>query len=264
MGKAFDCIVIGGGASGLMSALIAGKKGKSVLILEKNDELGKKLKITGGGRCNILNANPNENELLKKYGDDAKFLHSVFANFGVDETIKFFESIGIKIKIENEYRAFPETEKALDVFNALLKEINKYNVEIRTSSKVEEILFEKKVNEKYKINCIKLSDESIICADQFILATGGYSHPETGSTGEGFNFLKNIGIKINSPNPDLVPVKIEEKYIYKLSSKTIDNIKISLLVDGIKADTIRPTITKTNKTTRSGVSTFPSTQTTRM
>jgi len=152
MNNIYDAIVIGGGASGLMVAGRAGeilkqsgKKGK-VLLLEKNKKLGEKLKITGGGRCNITNAEYDTRELFKHYGDAGKFLFSVFEKFGVKDTFKFFESRGLPLVVEESKRAFPATHKAIDVFNVLEKYVKDNGVEVITNSPVT------------KVNTIKIQD----------------------------------------------------------------------------------------------------------
>ena len=122
----FDVIVIGGGASGMMAAGVAGSRGKKVLIIEKNKSLGDKLKITGGGRCNITNAEYDLRALLKNYGDAEDFLYSPFSQFGIKETFDFFESRGLPLVVQARKRAFPQTEKALDVFKTLEKDLKKH------------------------------------------------------------------------------------------------------------------------------------------
>ncbi len=231
----YDTIVIGGGASGMFAANIAAKGGKKVLLIEKNKLLGAKLKISGGGRCNLLNAEMDQQKLLSNYSQAAKYLHSPFANFGVPETIKYFSSIGIEIKIEDRKRAFPKSEKAIDVFKALESELIKNNVEIRVNSTVEKI-----IARNGKVDGIKIFyDTNIYTAKKYILSTGGYSHPETGSTGDGFNFLKEQKIKIDEATPSLVPISVKENWVKSLSGKTIENLKITFLVDNTKRKIIK-------------------------
>jgi predicted Rossmann fold flavoprotein len=231
----FDTIVIGGGASGIFAAIFASQNNKKVLLIEKNKALGVKLKISGGGRCNILNAEFDEKKLLSNYGEASKYLYSPFAKFGIEETIKYFATIGIDIKIEDKKRAFPKTEKALDVFNALQKELIKNNVEIKSSAIVEKI-----IARNGKVDGVKiLNDINIYTADKYILSTGGYSHPETGSTGDGFNFLKEHKIKIDEATPSLVPIAIRENWVKNLSGKTIENLKVTFSVDGAKRKVLK-------------------------
>ena len=140
----YNTIIIGGGASGMMAAICAAESGSNkVLIIEKNSEMGKKLKITGGGRCNILNAEYDTEKLLSNYVGSKKYLHTPFSRFGVTETVEFFKNIGIDIKIEDRKRAFPKSEKALDVFNAMLTKIESFKNE--DGSKVIEIKLNTKI-----------------------------------------------------------------------------------------------------------------------
>ncbi len=251
----YNTIIIGGGASGMMAGVVAssgvaasGASGK-VLILEKNPELGKKLKITGGGRCNILNAEMEIKKLLKNYGAAEKYLHTPFNIFGVQETINFFSDIGIEIKTEDRKRAFPKSEKALDVFNALEKKLLNNQAEIKYNTKIVEII-RGEGEESYKVIGIKISagkDFEIYTADKYILSAGGYSHPETGSTGDGFKLLKDFGIKISEPEPSLVPVSVSNNWIKKLSGKSIENIKLTFFVDGKKKKVIKNNIETKNR-----------------
>mgnify|MGYP000520627195 CR=1 FL=1 len=265
----YDVIVIGGGASGMMAAIAASESNcvntegvvnyKRVLIIEHNDELGKKLKITGGGRCNILNCEYDKHALLSNYGKASSALQTSFSKFGVLETINFFKDLGIEIKVEDRKRAFPISEKALDVYNALEKKLYTNGVEVLFNNKAIKFDIEDSgsVNKDAKnkliksIQCIGLKDQSQktakkIYADKFILATGGMSHPETGSTGDGFKILHDIGVNINTPTQGLVPVRSETRWVNELSGKTLKNVKMTILVDNIKKLTLNNK-TKGNK-----------------
>jgi predicted Rossmann fold flavoprotein len=262
--KDFDTIVIGGGASGMMAAISASEADQKVLIIEKNEVLGKKLSITGGGRCNILNLELDIHKLLKNYGNkksDYDFLYSPFSIFGVKETIEFFKNIGIEIFeeikkdnngkiIENRKRAFPVSQSAINVRDKMLNKILKNKVEILYNTKIEEIIFNNS-----KIEGIVLPPPSgagrtneIYTAKKYILATGGYGKPETGSTGDGFNFIKKINknntkkdwnIKINESTPDLLPVISKDRFIKELSGMSIENIKITFFVDDVKKKVLK-------------------------
>ncbi|MES3031842.1 MAG: NAD(P)/FAD-dependent oxidoreductase [Patescibacteria group bacterium] len=224
----FDVIVIGGGASGMMAAGRSAEMGKKVLLLEKNRELGKKLKITGGGRCNITNAEEDIRVLLKNYGTAEQFLYSSFSQFGVKETFDFFEKRGLPLVVQARKRAFPHTERAFDVFKVLEKNMKNGLVTIKTNSAVNKILREGK-----KITGVQVGKE-IYTAHSYILATGGASHPETGSSGDGFNWLKNIGHKVKSPTPTIVPLAVSDDWIKSLSGISISPMKITFCVDGKK------------------------------
>ena len=160
--KIWDVIIIGGGASGMMASSVASSLGKSVLLLEKNKNLGEKLKITGGGRCNITNAEPNIHKLLEIYGKGKDFLYTPFSIFGVKDTFSYFESKGLPLVIEARNRVFPESQSALDVFNVLHKELLDNKVSIKTNCKV--LGFEK---EKGEIKYVKTNQGNFyeICFD---------------------------------------------------------------------------------------------------
>ncbi len=224
----FDVIVIGGGASGLMSASVAAKNGKRVLLIEKNKTLGNKLKISGGGRCNITNAEYDTRKFLSHYGDADVFLFSPFSKFGVKDTFTFFENLGLPLVVQARNRAFPKTEKALDVYNALYTSLIKSGVKIKTSCSVKKILYDK--------NTITGIDtkEGIFTAKSYILATGGTSHPETGSTGDGFKWLTDLGHSVKKPTPNIVPLAVEDEWVKMLSGTSLSFMKITFYVDGKK------------------------------
>jgi predicted Rossmann fold flavoprotein len=184
----YDLIVIGGGASGMMAAGRAAELGKKVLLLEKNRTMAEKLKISGGGRCNITNAELDERKLLPAYGKSEQFLYSTFAQFGVKDTFSFFESRGLPLVVQARKRAFPNTEKAADVFRVLEAYMKKGGVEVRTATPVTRV-------EKAKDGSIAAvySRNEAFTAKKYIFASGGVSHPETGSTGDGLAWLKALG-----------------------------------------------------------------------
>lgn len=224
----YDVIVIGGGSSGLMAAGRAGQMGKKVLLLEKNPKLGEKLKITGGGRCNITNAEEDVHALLKNYGKCAPFLYSPFSQFGMKDTFSFFESRGLPLVVEARKRAFPETQKAFDVFKVLEKHLRDGHVTIKTSSPVVKI-----ATEEGKIRGV-LAGGNEYQATSFIVATGGVSHPETGSTGDGFKWLKDLGHTIQNPTPDIVPLAVKDSWIKSLAGVSLSFMKITFYVQGVK------------------------------
>lgn len=224
----FDVIVIGGGASGMMAAGVVGSSGKRVLILEKNRGLGEKLKITGGGRCNVTNAEFESRVFLENYGKAADFLHSPFSKFGVQDTFNFFESLGLPLVVQARKRAFPNTEKALDVFKALQKKLEKNRIIIKTGCAVKKILCQN--------NQIVGVETSLgkFAAKSYILATGGISHPETGSTGDGFGWLKSLGHTVHTPTPTIVPLEVEDEWVKSLAGVSLSFMKITFFLEDKK------------------------------
>ncbi|MBP9821821.1 MAG: aminoacetone oxidase family FAD-binding enzyme [Candidatus Pacebacteria bacterium] len=226
----FDVIVIGGGASGMMAAGRAAECGKKVLLLEKNKYLGEKLKISGGGRCNILNAEYDMRTLLSHYGKADQFLFSAFTQFGMPETWEFFESRGLPLFVSNDRkRAFPKSEKALDVFKTLEKYLKKGSVVVKTGSPVARILAD-----EGKISGVETKD-CLYTANSYILATGGMSHPETGSTGDGFGWLRDLGHTVETPTPSIVPLAVSESWIKSLAGVSLTNMRITFFIDGVKS-----------------------------
>lgn len=224
----YDVIVIGGGAAGMMAAGQAAERGRRVLLLEKNRKLGEKLKISGGGRCNITNAEDDVRTLLKAYGKAEPFLHSLFANFGVRETFSFFESKGLPLVVQDRKRVFPQTQKAADVCKTLEAYLRQVGVTVKTGSPVTAVVVEEK-----KITSVMCGDVSY-CAETYILATGGVSHPETGSTGDGLRWLTDIGHTVLKPTPSIVPLKVEEKWVKELAGVSLSPMKITFFADSRK------------------------------
>lgn len=225
----FDVMVIGGGAAGLMVAGTAVRQGKSVLILEKNNELGKKLKITGGGRCNITNATFHTKEFLQNFGDAEKFLYSPFSQFNVQDTFDFFESRGLPLVTEARNRVFPKSQKAEDVFKVLREYINKRGIVTSTKNPVQSI----DVQDGRIVSIT--AKQGIYTADNYILACGGASHPETGSTGDGFKWLRAIGHSAKAPTPNIVPLQTSDAWSHALSGTSLSFMKITFFVEGKKA-----------------------------
>ncbi len=226
----YDVIVIGGGPAGMMTAYHAAKRGKKVVILEKNDILGKKLLITGGGRCNITNATYDTRQLLSRYSEAEPFLHSPFSQFAVKDTFAFFESHGLKLKVEAENRAFPITDKAQSVWDVLVQGLKQMNVEVRSKAHVIDIETVLEAGVK-KVSGIKLKDGNYIYAPSIVVATGGKSHPETGSTGDGFIWMNTLGHTIVKPMVSLVPLRIKDAWVRRLQGVTLPSVKIHIAYD---------------------------------
>lgn len=227
----WDVAVIGGGPAGMMSAGRAAEQGAKVILLEKNDSLGQKLLMTGGGRCNLTNAELDTRKLLSKFKDSDKFLFSAFSKWSVQETLDFFHDHGMQTKIEAGQRVFPASEMSHTVLNVLMDYMKSGNVVVRSNSQVKGFI---KSPETNQIQAVELKNKELVYAKKFILATGGKSHPETGSTGDGFIWLKTLGHKIIEPSASLVPIAIKEEWVKRLQGVPLENVKITILQNGQK------------------------------
>ncbi|MHB1316366.1 MAG: BaiN/RdsA family NAD(P)/FAD-dependent oxidoreductase [Minisyncoccota bacterium] len=231
--KKYDVIVIGGGASGMMAAGTSGSRGKRVLLIEKNKRLGEKLRISGGGRCNITNDERDIHMLLSQYKGSKDFLYSPFSIFGIKETFDFFEGRELPLFVEARKRVFPKSEKASDVCDTLVSYMKENNVDIITNNPV------LKLNIENNIITSVITKEETFFGDSIIIATGGLSHPETGSTGDGFSWLKVLGHTIHEPTPTIVPLTVEEKWVKDLSGISLGStespVKLTFFVDNKKA-----------------------------
>jgi len=217
----FEVAVIGGGPAGMMAGIKAAESGTKVVLIEKNNDLGRKLLITGKGRCNLTHYEINPKILAKAFGRQGDFLLSGLAVFGVKETIKFFTEKGLKLKKERGDRIFPSSNRAEDVLNVLFKELREREVTVRKGTEVAE--FKK---EKREIKNLVLVGGKKIFAQNYILATGGKSYPETGSTGSGFFWAKKLGHKIIKPKPALVPLRIKERWAKEAQGLGLKNVEI--------------------------------------
>jgi predicted Rossmann fold flavoprotein len=232
--KIYDIIVLGGGPAGMMAAARAGELGARVLIVEKNDRLGKKLSITGGRRCNITNAVYDNRLFLDNFPETKQFLFSPFSQFNVESTFSYFESRGLPLVIEERNRAFPKSQKAADVCAVLKKDVAKSgNVTLALNAAVQGFLLENKT-----IVGVKTS-AGAFRAPRIILATGGYAAPETGSTGEVLRMLKALGHTVKPPNPNLSPLRTSAKWVHELSGTSLDDVKLRFISHKKTAFTVR-------------------------
>lgn len=227
----WDVVVIGGGPAGMMAAGRAAELGAKVLLLEKNDGLGKKLLITGGGRCNVTNAEPDLRTLLGKFKEADKFLFSPFSQFDNQDALKFFNSRGMPTKIEAGERAFPESNTARSVWNVLVEYMKQGGVAVEHNTEVRGFTVE-----DGRIVGVKAKGADVIRARSFVLATGGKSRPETGSTGAGFEWLRDLGHTVKEPSASLVPVRIRDEWARELSGVSLGDAKITLFQDGVKQE----------------------------
>ncbi|GAA0860944.1 NAD(P)/FAD-dependent oxidoreductase [Paraclostridium tenue] len=215
-------VVIGGGAAGMVAASTASSMGHDVTLLEKNERLGRKLLITGKGRCNITN-NCDIEELIENTPTNGKFLYSAFYTFTNEQVIDMFNSLGVKTKTERGKRVFPESDKAKDVVVALEKQMKQNKVNVVLNANV------KKIEQKNgKIESVVLSNNKVIKCDSVIIATGGVSYPRTGSTGDGYKFAKSLGHTIIKPKPSLIGLETFED-VYSLNKLSLRNIAIKVI-----------------------------------
>ena len=221
-------IIIGGGPAGMMAAINAAKNNSDVTLIEKMSMLGRKLLITGKGRCNVTNG-IDISEFINNIPGNHTFLYSALYSYTNTDLINFFESNGLKLKEERGNRIFPSTDKSVDVLNVLKKELKKENVKVLTNSKVKQIILDE-LSEEKKVSGVKLDSGEIIFADKVILATGGKSYPATGSTGDGYKIAQELGHTITKIRPSLVPLEIKDTNLCKtLQGLSLKNVSIKIL-----------------------------------
>ena len=220
-----NTIVIGGGPAGLMAAIASSKNGDKVTIVEKMQSCGKKLLITGKGRCNITN-NAQMDKFMENTPTNPKFLYGAFNNFTNKDIVKLLDENGIKTKVERGERVFPVSDRAQDVLDALLYILKKQDVQILTNAPVKKIIMD---NEK-KVEAIELNVGKVIKADKIILATGGKSYPITGSTGDGYKLAKDLGHTVTKIKPSLVPLTSNSEVCKKLQGLSLRNVSIELQI----------------------------------
>ncbi|WAW15584.1 NAD(P)/FAD-dependent oxidoreductase [Peptostreptococcus equinus] len=216
-------IVVGGGPAGILAAYFASKEGNEVILLEKNDRLGKKLRITGKGRCNITNACDIE-DFINNMCVNNSFMYSSFYSFTNDNALELFKKYGLDYKEERGKRIFPRSDKAIDFIKVLEDMLKDFKVKIKFNSSVKEIIIDSDKN----IKAIKLKDKSTIQCDSLILATGGRSYPKTGSTGDGYEIAKKLGHSIIKPKPALIGLETKEKIEKNQIGLILKNISIDL------------------------------------
>lgn len=231
----WDVVIIGGGPSGMMAAGRAAELGAKVLILEKNESLGKKLLITGGGRCNVTNSEFDTRVLLSKFKDGGKFLFSPFSQYGVQETLDFFHHHGMDTKVENEKRTFPVSDNAGSVLEVLKKYMASGHVVIQSNAEVSGFIVDRGAEDTTPtITGVKIKGNDTVFGKRFVLATGGKSRPETGSTGDGFAWAKQLGHTVVEPTASLVPLKVKDAWIKNLAGITLSEVKITILQNGVR------------------------------
>ncbi len=225
-------LIIGGGAAGMMAGVFAARNHHEVHILEKNEKLGKKVFITGKGRCNVANACDTE-ELFPAVMSNPKFLYSGFYSFGPQDVMNFFEEAGVPLKVERGNRVFPQSDHSSDIIRALERELKKAGAKVHLHTAVKEVVKEQITDpetgtEKEKITGVILTDGTFMEGDAVIVATGGFSYQSTGSTGDGYRFAKELGLKVTDISPSLVPLKTKEDYIPKLQGLSLKNTGLTI------------------------------------
>lgn len=222
-------LIIGGGAAGMMAAIVAARNGHKVHVYEKNEKLGKKLFITGKGRCNVTNAGDME-DLFQAVTSNPKFLYSAFYGFTNEQVMVFFEELGVPLKIERGNRVFPVSDHSSDIISALSHEMRRLGVEVNLNTEVKKVT---KDSSAEKFESIVLGNGTTVHGDACIVATGGISYASTGSTGDGYRFAEDMGLKVTELYPSLVPMEVKEWYAKELMGLSLRNVN-AVIYDGKK------------------------------
>lgn len=217
----FDAIVLGAGAAGLMAAIHAAERGRRVLLLEKGKKPGVKILMSGGTRCNITHDCDNRG-IVEAFGPNGKFLHSALANFGVKETIAFFEAEGVATKVEDTGKIFPVSDRALDVLNALLRRLGRTSATLALQEPARDL---EAIDSGFRV----VTDKRTLSCERVVVTTGGLSFPGCGTTGDGYGFATKFGHTIVSTRPALVPVTVQPTWIKELQGVTMPDIGLKVL-----------------------------------
>lgn len=217
-------VVIGGGPAGMMAAYAAASNGNEVTLIEKNEKLGKKLYITGKGRCNLTN-NVSKEDFLQNVVTNAKFLYGAINCFAPEDTVSFFEDRDCRLKTERGNRVFPESDKASDITKTFVKELEKDRVRIELNTTVKSIMVQ-----DGSVSGVKTDNETILC-NSVVLCTGGASYPLTGSTGDGYVFAKDVGHTVITPKPSLVGIELKGEDFLSMQGLSLKNVSIKVCVN---------------------------------
>lgn len=223
--KIYDIAVIGGGPAGCMAAIRGAQLGKKVILLERNDKIGRKLLLTANGRCNITNTAQLE-VFLEMFGRRGSFYRDAFGEFSNQDLMEFFKIRGLDFKVEEAGRVFPSTEKAESVVNILKRALDEYGVKIIYNYRLKHLYQQSKIFKLYS------TEEELFTAYNIIIATGGASYPRTGSTGDGFTVAELLGHHITELKPGGVPLQVREKWVHKLKGVTLENVGLKIVYDG--------------------------------
>ena len=215
-------LIVGGGAAGMLASIFAARNGHEVHVYEKNEKLGKKLYITGKGRCNLTNA-CDMDALFASVRTNSRFLYSAFYGFTNQDAMTFFEEEGLKIKTERGERVFPLSDKSADVLDTLRRSMRRAGVEIHLNTEVKELILE-----DGQARGLILADKTRVDGDGVIVATGGLSYPVTGSTGDGYRFAKEAGHKVTDCIPSLTPFNIREDFVKELQGLSLKNVELRI------------------------------------
>lgn len=215
--------IIGGGPAGMIAGIMAARNGHEVHLFEKNEKLGKKLFITGKGRCNVTNASDMQ-ELMKQVMSNPRFLYSAFNLFDNMATMDFFEELGLTLKTERGNRVFPVSNHSSDVIRVLQRELERIGVQIHLNTEVKEV-----IAKDGAFHSVRILGGRELAFDSCIVATGGLSYQSTGSTGDGYRFAKTLGHKVTALTPSLVAVEIKENYCKELQGLSLKNIGVKLV-----------------------------------
>lgn len=228
-------LIVGGGAAGMMAGVYLARAGHEVHILEKNEKLGKKVYITGKGRCNVTN-NCDTEELFRAVMSNPKFLYSAFYSFTPQDVMEFFEEAGVPLKTERGNRVFPVSDHSSDIIRGLERELKKAGAHIHLRTEVKTVkvspyeepgVDEKKAHHS-RVTGVELADGSFMEGDHVLVATGGLSYQSTGSTGDGYRFAEETGHKVKELSPSLVPLKTKEDYIPRLQGLSLKNTELTI------------------------------------
>lgn len=220
-------LIIGGGAAGMAAAVFLGEKKHQVHVFEKNEKLGKKLFITGKGRCNITNTCDDET-FFKSVVTNSKFLYSAFYGYSNQDVVSFFESLGLAVKEERGGRIFPVSDHSSDVIRVLEKRMKELDVKVHLKSEVKAVLTEETESGESKIQGVRLQNGVEILGDKVVVATGGFSYQATGSTGDGYTFAKETGHTVTQLRPALVPIVTKEEYVTQMQGLALKNIRFTV------------------------------------
>lgn len=218
--KLYDIVVVGAGPAGMMAAIRAGQLGKKVMLIEKNDTIGKKLKITGSSRCNITNT-ASLDTFMEKFGRKGAFFRSAFAIFSNKRLMSFFESKGLKFKVEENGRVFPISDKSRSVIKVLKEYLSENRVKINYKTSLV------RIKNKKDYFSLDLGNDNYMATKKVIIATGGISYASTGSTGDGFKVAEKLGHKITPLKPGLVPLMVREEYVKDLQGISLQNARLT-------------------------------------